>query len=686
MKLRIKIPIVTGSFILVAMVLMATWAVYWIYRNTQQAIEDSRTQLIETTKTRMSDMVDFAYNVVKMDWQAANINNFRDSVTLRQRYISELNRSLESIKMIRFSKSCNIWIVEITDPNTIILNTSNPQQEGISANLDIFEANIVKQTNIKVFDAYIALCRDFAGGFIEFDYLKPDNQDLIKKISYVRVFEPTGWMIGTDLYTDTIDDLIRAKYEELNRKIRWTITLGGLLCLSFFAVSFVLLFGWASSFASSINSIEIVLSDIAKGRSVQKLKINRKDDIERIKQSVNMLIDGFSKYISFTRQIGKGNLYDVFTPLSNEDELGNSLLEMQQSLQNADKEEKKRDDENEKRNWVSDGIALFSQILRKYNDNYQMLTDRYISELVKHTRSNQGGVFLINDDNPEDIYLEMIASVAYNQKKFHTKRVEFGEGLIGACALEKQPILLNKIPEDYIEITSGIGAATPRNLLIEPILFEENVYGVIELASFDEFDATQIEFIRKTVENLAITILSVRNANQTNVLLNRMKLQSEQMNLQKQDLLKTIEDLHKNINDRADLNQQIDTIQNALNDYFLIYNFDAEGIISSVNNKVLEVFGVDESYYENRTYTDRFAEATMSRNEIETFWNELRKGNIKQRITYLKAPERGVWLSELYIPIRNIVCKPLKIIGVAYEITHTKELELQLKIDENKIK
>jgi len=97
---------------------------------------------------------------------------------------------------------------------------------------------------------------------------------------------------------------------------------------------------------------------------------------------------------------------------------------------------------------------------------------------------------------------------------------------------------------------------------------------------------------------------------------------------------------------------------------------------------VLEVFGVDESYYENRTYTDRFAEATMSRNEIETFWNELRKGNIKQRITYLKAPERGVWLSELYIPIRNIVCKPLKIIGVAYEITHTKELELQLKIEE----
>jgi hypothetical protein len=129
--------------------------------------------------------------------------------------------------------------------------------------------------------------------------------------------------------------------------------------------------------------------------------------------SLNRLIDGLESYKEFAQNIGKGNLKASFEPLSQEDELGNSLLEMRDSLQNvAQKEQKEK--------WLTEGFTQFADVLRKNNDNIQALCFDIITNLVKKLNANQGGIFLLqNDDLQENDngYLEMIACYAYDRQK-----------------------------------------------------------------------------------------------------------------------------------------------------------------------------------------------------------------------------------------------------------------------------
>ena len=82
-------------------------------------------------------------------------------------------------------------------------------------------------------------------------------------------------------------------------------------------------------------------------------------------------------------------------------------------------------------------------------------------------------------------------------KKYLKKRIEIGEGLTGTCALEKQTIFLTDIPDNYIEITSGLGDAPPRSILIVPMKTEEAIFGIIELASFNVFKAHEVQICRE---------------------------------------------------------------------------------------------------------------------------------------------------------------------------------------------
>ena len=156
--------------------------------------------------------------------------------------------------------------------------------------------------------------------------------------------------------------------------------------------------------------------------------------------------------------------------LISSDKIGKSLINLQENLSNNKEEQERRKKEDDQRNWVSEGLARFSEILRKDNDNIHELSYNVISNLVKYMKANQGGFFIISEEGKANKYLEQTACYAYDRKKFANKRVEWGEGLIGTCVLEKQTIYLTEIPDSYMEITSGLGKANPKSLLIVPLI------------------------------------------------------------------------------------------------------------------------------------------------------------------------------------------------------------------------
>jgi len=221
--------------------------------------------------------------------------------------------------------------------------------------------------------------------------------------------------------------------------------------------------------------------------------------------------------------------------------LDEAILEME-TFKN---EQEKLKELEKQREWINSGITKFVDILRLNNNNIKELTYSVISNLVKYLNANQGGIYMLSDEKDEfgNITFDMTATYAYDKRKFINKKISLGEGLIGSCAMEKKFVHLVDIPEDYIKITSGLGDASPRNLLLIPIINENEVYGVIEIASFNEFKQYEIEFVEKVAENIGAGVISTIMQNKTNDLITEMKKQAEISKTQEEELRQNVEEM-----------------------------------------------------------------------------------------------------------------------------------------------
>jgi len=354
----------------------------------------------------------------------------------------------------------------------------------------------------------------------------PDNRDVIGLL-----------FIGIEM-TKIHDIISQNTTKHINEVIRIAIT----ILLVFIVVNTLSL---NLIFVKPIRSLTAIIGKLSTGDINQQIvESKNNDEIGTMKNELKHLVDGLKNIASFAQNIGNGNLQAEYHLLSDEDVLGNSLLEMRQSLQNAEKEHQARAKEETQRNWGTAGLAKFADILRYDNDNLEALSYHIISNLVKYTEANQGGIFILNDaDNNEDKLLEMKACYAFDRKKYLQRQIRIGEGLIGTCYFEGEPIYMTDVPNEYISITSGLGDANPNAILICPLKVNDQIYGVIELASFREFEPYQIEFVQKVSESIASTISTVRVNIRTKNLLAQTKLQTEEITNQEEELCQNMEEM-----------------------------------------------------------------------------------------------------------------------------------------------
>jgi methyl-accepting chemotaxis protein len=320
-----------------------------------------------------------------------------------------------------------------------------------------------------------------------------------------------------------------------------------------------------------INRVKGILNSMCLGvLPNQKLKV-RNDEIGDMSAALNDLIESFRKFTSFAKEIGKGNYNVQFEPLSEQDDLGNALLEMRDNLKKAAEEDNKRKTEDEQRNWASQGIARFSELLRENNDNLEELSYQIIQNLVKYTNGNQGGLFLLNHEDEDQSHIELKAAYAYSRRKYMDKQIEPGVGLVGRAVQEGETIYMTEIPDNYINITSGLGDANPRSLLIVPLKINDEVHGVIEMASFEEFQPYQIEFVERVAENIASTLSTVKINIRTNELLEKSQQQAEEMKAQEEEMRQNMEELKATQEESSrrekELKGKLDDCQERLNKY-----------------------------------------------------------------------------------------------------------------------
>lgn len=162
---------------------------------------------------------------------------------------------------------------------------------------------------------------------------------------------------------------------------------------------------------------------------------------------------------------------------------------------------------------------------------------------MKYLEANQGALFLLENEDKEDLHLSLKSAYAFNRKKHLNQKVNLGEGLVGQCYLERDYIYLTEVPENYISIKSGLGDANPRALLISPMIVNDEVYGIFEIASFNAFEQYQIDFMLEMGENIAMQLNSIKTNEKTKHLLAEMQEQSQQLHSQEEEMRQNMEEL-----------------------------------------------------------------------------------------------------------------------------------------------
>jgi len=290
-------------------------------------------------------------------------------------------------------------------------------------------------------------------------------------------------------------------------------------------------------------NITTQLDDISEGKLDINIKTNknRKDELGKMANAMQKLILSLKEKAGFAQKIGEGNLNANLKLQSNEDTLGLALLQMKNNLSESKKLQEQYKIEEEKRKWANKGFAFFAELLRKNNNNLDKLLHSLTKEITNYLDANQCAIFLKKDD--DDKHLHMMSAYAYNRKKHLNKKILIGEGLVGACFIEKLSIYLTDIPDNYIHITSGLGKANPKALLLVPIKTDEQTIGVIEIASFREIENYQHEFLEKLSETIAATILNVRNNIRMKELFEQTSQQAEEMRAQEEEMRQNMEEL-----------------------------------------------------------------------------------------------------------------------------------------------
>ncbi len=417
---------------------------------------------------------------------------------------------------------------------------------------------------------------------------------------------------------------------------------------------------------SKIKEPLTVIIAMATGRvnEIKKLPEYRADVFGDLNKSINQINSSLDKTAEFIEEIGKGNFDYSYSPVFKEDRIGNSLVELKRSIELAEIEDKKRKEADERLNWATRGSAKFSEIIREHSDNPEELAYAIISELVNYIDANQGGLFVINEDDENQKYVELLASFAYDRKKMLEKRIPYGVGLVGRCIQERETIYITKVPKHYLNITSGLGDEIPGTLLIIPLIFHEEVFGVVELASFKNIEEYKINLVEQIAEGIASAISMVKINARTAGLLKETKIKSEQSASQEEEIRQNIEEMQASTDE---LNNKLDSLTGtfeAVKSVANIAEFDTKGRIIDISPNFLKLLKKEKKDIIGK-FQGSFSTEALNTESFNNFWRELRAGKKMEFQQIINVEEKLVNISSVYIPLKNTEGKVYKVVSLA---------------------
>ena len=496
---------------------------------------------------------------------------------------------------------------------------------------------------------------------------------------YYRLKNFTENAIGVIVFQQDLNKYLEANAEM--RRIELLVFIGYLL-LGGIVIVFI-----TAIIISPLRKLSGHIDKLKAGDFKQKLQIRFYDEIGKIIEKVNTLALNLNSYITFTKQINEGNFDSNFEPFSKQDTLGNNLMQLRDNLKTAREEEQKRQQEDIKRNWVNEGRSRINEIIRSSSSNIEQLTDEALKEVINYMEANQGAIFVYYDQNSAGTesaetssYLNLEAIYAYNHKKYESAHIYLGEGLVGMSAQDKITIYRTDIPDHFVRIRSGTGEANPSTLVIVPMVRDNNIIGVIELASFKTYNDYQIRFLEEAAETIGSAISNLRISRRTEKLLEQSRKQAEELTAQEQEMRENLKALQEQLREYEKKNQETEGLVYAINNSFIRANFDLEGNLKFAGAYLLNKF--------------RYLEAEIAEFDLSSFieidenfnkkWEKLiSNGEGFEHIAQYATRKSAIWLNGIFVPLYNTNNEITEILFLAFDIDNEKRKCLTYEYENN---
>ena len=270
---------------------------------------------------------------------------------------------------------------------------------------------------------------------------------------------------------------------------------------------------------------------IAKGNLNTEIKIDTNNEIGKLARSFNEIQSGLRDVIEYTKKVASGDYSSAITPRSNEDELSIALNKMVDQLRDSY-------DETEQNSWFRSGINLLNEKLRG-DQNLNDISAHALSFMMSFLHSQLGSIHIYNSEYQ---FLKLLHSSGFNPQMLRDK-IKLNEGIIGQAAAERRLIVLEDVSEQLYVTYSSSGEYLPKQILVIPLVFNEQLVGVLELSSLTSFSEIENQFIEQAAIIIAVNISSAENALKTNVLLKKTQEQAGELQVQQEELRVANEEL-----------------------------------------------------------------------------------------------------------------------------------------------
>ena len=357
----------------------------------------------------------------------------------------------------------------------------------------------------------------------------------------------------------------------------------------------------AANLTEQVRGIVKVVTAVANGELTQKLTVNAKGEVAALAETINNMTDTLATFAdqvtTVAREVGvegrlggqanvpgaagtwkdlTGNvnlladnltnqvraIAEVATAVTKGDltrsiqvEASGEVAELKDNINTMIDNLRLTTDRNTEQDWLKTNLARFTGMLQGQRD-LATVGRMLLSELAPLVSAQQGVIYQMGTEESAEMVL--LSAFAGDGEDGHLRRLKIGEGLVGQCAAEKERMLISDLPPNTISIRSGLFEAVPRNVIVLPVLFEDRVKAVIELASLSNFTTSHLAFLEQLTASIGIVLNSIEATMQTEGLLKQSQELATELQMQQKELQQTNEQLAQKAQQLAEQNVEVE--------------------------------------------------------------------------------------------------------------------------------